>query len=239
MTFINPQKNENDARTILKNCSWMRSLPQNALDDLLASSAWRTFARGEVLFHEGDKIIHGLLLESGRLEVFRYTTEGNEKIFGYIQNKEFLALPAVFMKHGRYPMSVRALEDGRALAVPKHAIHQMCLQYPEVTFQLLSNVCNHLYEMVNRVDWLTSSSTSERLAEYLLKLHKQNTEKKAITLPMNRVQLATYLGVRHETLIRLISAWQKKQYIHVDKNEVQILNPDVLRNLAKPAQRTF
>lgn len=242
MTFVISQQKimeDIDARNTLEGCAWLQSLPKSSINKLLLCANWRTFNKGQLLFHEGEQMSHCLLLESGHLEIFRYTVDGNEKIFGHIKNKDFLALPAIFMAHGRYPMNVRALENGRALEFPKCSIYQTCLQHPEAVFQLLCHVCDNLYEMVNHIDWLTSSSTSERLAEYLLKQYKKNTDKNTFLLPLNRVQLATHLGVRYETLIRLISKWKKKKYISLEKNKVQVLNIHALQQLSQAAQRNF
>ena len=243
MTFVISQQkimeDDIEARNTLEGCAWLQSLPKSSINKLLLCAHWRAFNKGQLLFHEGERMSHCLLLESGHLEIFRYTAEGNEKIFDHIKNKGFLALPAIFMAHGRYPMNVRALENGRALELPRGSIHQICLQHPEAGFQLLCHVCDNLYEMVNRIDWLTSSSTSERLAEYILKQYKKNTEKNAFLLPLNRVQLATHLGVRYETLIRLMSKWKKKKYISLEKNKVQVLNLHALQQLSQTAQRNF
>ncbi|MDR1530464.1 MAG: Crp/Fnr family transcriptional regulator [Burkholderiales bacterium] len=237
MTFINYDNQK--ACCLLRGYCWLHLLPENEIVQLAVRSQWRHFVKGEMLFYEGKKMLNCFLLDSGCVEVFRYTAKGTEKNFGHIRSKEALALAAVFMDHERFPMNGRAYEDGCALQIPNVAIRDLCMRYPEVSLRLLNIFCNRLYSMVNQIDWLTSSSATERLADYLLRLCSNCPKDCTLRLPLNRMQLATRLGVRQETLSRLISEWQKCGYIASSGKHIRILNVDALQQLAKSAQRSF
>ena len=239
MTIVNCAEAQHPA-AILRQClNWLSDVPRHEIDTLVQACNWRSFNKGQILFYEGDVLTHSLLIISGCLEVFRYTAEGNEKRFDLIPPGKILALAATFMQHGRYPMNVRALEEGRALQIPKKHIFALCRRYPEISFHLLEHFCGTLYAMVNRIDWLTSSTTAQRLAKYLLDLQEGQPDADVLVLPMNRQQLATWLGVRHETLTRMLSEWQKKGYLAVQGSQLQIRQGEVLQALAQPAQRSF
>ena len=104
--------------------------------------------------------------------------------------------------------------------------------------RLLIRFSTKLYEQINNIDWLTSSSSEQRLASYLLSLCSSDNTYQFI-LPISRGQLATKLGIRYETLSRLMSSWRKQQIIQVENNRINILNETYLKELTLPFQRSF
>ncbi|WP_440867235.1 Crp/Fnr family transcriptional regulator [Symbiopectobacterium purcellii] len=60
-----------------------------------------------------------------------------------------------------------------------------------------------------------------------------------VRLPLNRGQLATQLGIRPETLSRLMAEWQRQGYITCRASYITLCNLDYLRALAAQAQRPF
>jgi cAMP-binding proteins - catabolite gene activator and regulatory subunit of cAMP-dependent protein kinases len=239
MTFVN--SDDDKARLLLLEHSWLQPLPEHEIDLLAAGGKWRYFRKGEMLFHEGQRMLDCLLLESGSIEIFRNTAKGAEKVFGHIKRKEATALAAVFMEHGRFPMNGRACENGCALHIASDTIRDLCMRYPAVSLRLLNIFCDRLYSIINQVDWLTSSSASERLADYLLNLCECDRcpQNCVLKLPLTRMQMAARLGIRQETLCRLMSAWQKRDYITLSGKHVKILNAHILHQLAQPARRSF
>ncbi|MNN74950.1 transcriptional activator FtrB [compost metagenome] len=94
-----------------------------------------------------------------------------------------------------------------------------------------------VYDQVNRVDWMTSSSAAERLANYLMGLQEQQGS--ALTLPLNQRQLAAHLGIRAETLSRLLNDWQAQGYISGKRCQWVLHDLAHLGSLTMTARRPF
>ncbi|MEH0876239.1 Crp/Fnr family transcriptional regulator [Pectobacterium cacticida] len=238
MTFVKKALSPDDDGEVLFQHDWMRNEPRHVVSALLAKSERLFFRQDDILFREGDKMQHCLLVETGKLQAFRHTYSGSEKIFGQFGRGEFVAIAAVFMDHGRFPMTIRALSEGHTLMIPRQDIHQFCLQRPELALRLLNYLGEKLYSTINQIDWLTSSSAPQRLADYLLRqYHIQQTQQ--LTLPMNRGQLATSLGMRGETLSRLMSDWKRQGRITYRGHQITLCDLHYLMALAAEARRTF
>ncbi|MBB1525460.1 Crp/Fnr family transcriptional regulator [Pectobacterium carotovorum subsp. carotovorum] len=238
MTFVKKALSPDEYGEVLFQHDWMRGEPSDVVCELLAKSERLFFRQDDILFREGDKMQHCLLVETGKLQAFRHTYGGDEKIFGQFERGEFVAIAAVFMDHGRFPMNIRAQSDGHTLMIPRQDIHQFCLQRPELALRLLNYLGKKLYSTINQIDWLTSSSAPQRLADYLLRQHHiQQTQH--LTLPVSRGQLATSLGMRSETLSRLMSDWKRQGHIIYRGHQVELCDLNYLKELAAEARRTF
>ncbi|CAB3812722.1 Crp/Fnr family transcriptional regulator [Achromobacter denitrificans] len=210
--------------------------PEVAADLLSGASPLRAEA-GQVLFGEGDEAFHYLLIESGQAEVMRYGYNGDERVFRVFEPGQLMAEAAMFMPHGRYPMQARARSALLGWRLSRRQLHDACRRWPDLALGLLAALSKSLYDQVNKVDWMTSSSAPERLANYLMDLHARQGD--TVTLPLNQRQLAAHLGIRAETLSRLLNEWQTQGYINGKRREWAVQDPAHLARLATTARRPF
>ncbi|MFT8212231.1 MAG: Crp/Fnr family transcriptional regulator [Symbiopectobacterium sp.] len=180
MTFVKmPIPTAEHCEVLLFSHPWLRDEPEEVVLALQSACCRIRFQTGDMLFREGDRMRYCPLVEHGELQAFRHTYQGDDKVLGQFVRGEWVALAAVFMEHGRFPMNIRALSAGQAMLIPRETLHQFCLQRPTLALQLLGNLSQKLYATINQIDWLTSSSAGERLADYLLRLHRTQQGPKA------------------------------------------------------------
>src|SRR5690606_27970539 len=138
---------------------------------------------------------------------------------------------------GRYPMCARARTACRVYRLRRDSLLAACSSHSELAMDMLAMLSHALYMQVNKVDWISSSSASERLANYLLGL--KVGERDTVQLPLSQRQLAAHLGIRAETLSRLFTDWQARGYVAGRRNEWELRDKAYLNALASPAQRSF
>ncbi|WP_447918236.1 Crp/Fnr family transcriptional regulator [Achromobacter aegrifaciens] len=205
--------------------------------DLLRGASPLRAEAGQILFSEGDEASCYVLIESGQAEVMRYSYNGDERVFRVFEPGQLMAEAAMFMPHGRYPMQARARSALQGWRLSRRQLHDACRRWPDLALKLLVALSKSLYDQVNKVDWMTSSSAPERLANYLMGLHERQGA--ALTLPLNQRQLAAHLGIRAETLSRLLNDWQTQGYISGKRCQWAVHDPAHLARLATTAKRPF
>lgn len=238
MTFVKTPPSQQQIVNWFNQVKLFSGLTEDALTQLIKNTHYATLKQGEIISHEGMPLLACPLVISGEIEVLRHTYLGEEKIFGLFSRYEIVAIAAAFMPHNRLPMTVRAKTDSTILLVDKHSLLELCEQNPIIMKRLLIRFSLKLYEHVNHIDWLTSSSAEQRLAAYFLLQCKQQ-QSDQFTLPLSRAQLATKLGIRYETLSRLLSGWRKQYVIKINAKLVNVLKVDYLEKLTQPSQRSF
>lgn len=232
-----PNEGVERERKMLQEHRLFNGLCQSSLDYLLQERQYIQLADNQALFHEGDQATSYYLVLKGAIVMHRYSREGEERVFTLFSPKQLVAHFAMFMLHGLYPMNARSQNETTVLQLQRHALHQACEHDGVLATRLLHNLSERMYQQVNQLDWLSSSNAAQRLAHYLLQL--QTSSGDAIYLPINQRLLAAHLGIRAETLSRLLSDWQKQGHIQGRRQEWIIHNQTFLQDLAQGAKRRF
>lgn len=212
--------------------------PAELYASLLENAGTCQLKAGEQLLSEGDSATQYFVVDSGAVEMFRYSIEGDERVFAIFERGEFIAHAAMFMPHAKYPMNARARDNVRVYVLERQALHQTCHRFPVLAIRLLAGMSMNIYKQINQVHWLTSSSAHERLAHYFVQL-QQEQQNTTVIIPVTQKQLAAQLGIRAETLNRILGEWQQKDYIRGKRKEWELLDMDYLHSLSGAAKRTF
>lgn len=205
----------------------------------LGENAWpHTIEAGEHAFHEGDDATHYLLIISGQLEMVRFSQEGEEHVFQTFGPGSMVADAAMFMPHGRYPMSSRATGGSVTYwRLSGASLRAACEAYPVMAMRMLRSFSQRLYHRVNEVEWLTSSTAQQRLAAYLVNLSE--SQGKELTFPQSQRRLAAQLGIRPETLNRLLAEWNSRGWISGGRRTWLVCNSEPLARMAEGKVRPF
>lgn len=237
MTFINVRPSAASPLLHLSSHPLLRELTQDALHRLCERAELCQHRDGEIVFHEGEVALHWLLVLEGHVEVVRFGCDGSERMYHRFDAGQCVAEAAMFMAHGRYPMQARAVGNTKVWRLGRQALHQTCEAHPALALRLLEEFSRRLYHYINEVEWLTVSSAPQRLAAFLLRLSAQQGQQ--IELPSSQRQLAAQLGIRAETLSRLLSEWQTRQWLRGERRHWALLDATPLQRLAATVVRSF
>src|SRR3990167_1825605 len=80
MTNIKSPANRLDAVQLLRADVLFADLPESLFAPLLSPRGRQEAAAGELLFREGDRAGHFLLVQQGCIEMFRFTADGEERV---------------------------------------------------------------------------------------------------------------------------------------------------------------
>ena len=197
------------------------------------------YADGAWLFREGAQARYCLLMIHGRVEVLRMGSDGEERVYSLFGRGQLVAEAAMFMAHGRYPMSARAQGKVVVARLERQTLRDACLSQPSLAMRMLDWLGGRIYQRTNEVDWLIGSTAPQRFAAYLLSLQHDGGAQPRVVIPLSRQQLAGSLGLRPETLSRLLSEWQRQGYLEGRGREWELHDPAFFRALASGARRPF
>lgn len=197
------------------------------------ATAKRRVPRGASLYHNGDRLESLYAVRSGAFKTVGVSRDGAEKITGFHLPGELLGLDAIGAS--RHDYSAVALEDSEVCVVPFALLEQMTLTLPALQHQLLRLLSVDISRDNGLMLLLGSMTAEQRLAAFLLSLARRHQRlgfaADRFMLRMTREEIGNYLGLTLETVSRLLSRFQREELIAVHQRDVEIRNPDRLREM--------
>ena len=220
----------------LKRMPLFSSLTDGQRESLAARSLAASCPKGKILFTEGEEAAGLYILLEGKVKIFRAAPDGREAVLHIFGPGEPFGEVAVF-QGGRFPASAECVEAGTSLFVPRKALLEGISNDPALALNMLAALSLRLRAFAAKVETLTLMETPQRLAAYLLQLPADKGNR--VELPFSQRPLAASLGIRAETLSRLLSEWRMRCWIRGEKRIWALIETASLQNLAGGCVRSF
>lgn len=193
----------------------------------------KSYSKGETVFLEGDNWDKLYIISRGKLKVFKLTKEGKEQILYILSEGEFMG-DMNLLKQGRYDFNAAALEDVELCTLNKESFEKLIKAYPTMMIEVLEVMHDRILSLEELIKTLSTKDVEARLAAMLLSFINnfgETTEKGVeIDLPLNREDMANYIGITRETISRKLNNLQDEGVIELIGNKKLIIKkPDILK----------
>lgn len=192
--------------------------------------ALRRVAAHSTLVAEGQPLHSLFAVASGSFKCVQVDREGYEQVLGFGLHGDMLGLDA--LGEQRHPSSLVALEDSAVAVLPASQLLEAG-HHVESLERLLLHAIG--VELLHRGDtqYLMSAPGSEvRVARFLLHLAQRQQalgqSTRRLRLRMTRRDIASHLGVAHETVSRALTALAHAGCIAVSQRDIEIVDAAAL-----------
>ncbi len=221
------------------------ALVDTPVDDPTAAAAYpapmRRLHAGETLFHEGAPATSVYFVRAGTFKTFATAEDGYEQVLGFALRTELLGFDAVCM--GRHPTAAIALEESSVYALPVRDLFGLGRRVPALEQQLHRAASIALARSLELADVMAAVSAEVRLARFLVQWSRRmagcGQSPRRFHLRMSRRDIASYLGVAHETVSRSFSALHSWGLLRVTNRDVEIADLPALTSFARSTRKTF
>jgi CRP/FNR family transcriptional regulator len=194
------------------------------LDTLLIGR--RRVKEGEVLYRAGQNFQYIYAVRSGTFKSSLTLKDGREQVTGFQMAGELMGLDG--LAEGRYASSAIALEDAEICAIPYSRLSELAAGTPDMLHVISRLMSREIVREHSLMMLLGSMNAEERLSVFLLNLSRRMKERgfsaTEFHLRMSRAEIASYLGLKVETISRTFSLFQQQGMLVVDKKHVRILD---------------
>ncbi len=225
-----------DITSIIAGIPLFEGLSPKQCTALGAIAVRKYYSKGQNFFSEGDQGIGFYIILSGKVKVFKLSSEGKEQIFHILEAPEPFAEAAVFAGE-HYPASAQALSETLVLFFPKHKFVELISREPSLALSMLALLSRRLRKLTMLVENLSLKEVPGRLAAYLLYLNEMNGPSLLIELDVSKNQMAGLLGTIPETLSRILKRMTDEKLIKADARTISILDKKGLAQLAEGSKR--
>lgn len=172
----------------------------------------------QLLFSEGEHGSEFYFLASGKVKLFRSTSDGKEATIRIIAPGEYFAEILLQLK-GRYPVSSIAIEPSELLAIDAEKILSHIEQNPDIAMYFIGALSQRIKYLLGMIEQLTLADIRQRFINYLLVL-KDKSPSERIELPAAKGEIALLLGTTPETFSRLLKKLTTEGHIQVEGRTV-------------------
>jgi CRP/FNR family transcriptional regulator, anaerobic regulatory protein len=196
-------------------------------------STKRRIARGQLLFHAGDKLEFLYAVHSGGFKTVGSSRHGCEKITGFHLPGELLGLEAISRQQHGY--DAIALEDSEVCVLPFAQLEAAALRIPALQRQLFRVLSSDISRDQGLMLMLGGMRAEQRLAAFLLSLSRRYAQlgydRARFVLRMTREEIGNYLGLSTETISRLFSHLVREGLVAVQQREVELKDSGALMEI--------
>jgi CRP/FNR family transcriptional regulator len=190
-----------------------------------------------MIFMEGEPAQSFFIVGSGKVKVFKLSSEGKEQVLMIAQPGDSFAEAALFSGR-KFPASSQSLEESELVVIDRARFVKLLGANPDLAVNLIGRLSELLRLMTRLVEGLSLSDVATRLAQFLCSFRNEATGDMPpeILLSTKKSLLASQLGTIPETLSRSLAKLTKDGLISVSGPTIRILDPDRLQRLADSGQ---
>jgi CRP/FNR family transcriptional regulator len=214
-------------------------LPADAMHELDALIATRRhFENGEAVFHSGDDFVALYAIHSGSCKVTVTTAEGREQIVGYHMMGDIMGFDGI--ASGHHTGQAIALETTEVCTIPFERLEELCRRFVPLQHNVHQLFSREVSRDQNLLLVVGSMRAEARVAAFLLSLSERYRQRGYSTtefvLRMTRAEIGSYLGLKLETVSRLLSRFQAQGLIKIHKKAVRLLDSRGLQAILDEAK---
>ncbi len=192
----------------------------------------KAFNQGEVILKEGTMIQEFTYLKSGLVKLFKRDPSGREQIITIARPMDYVSLLSVFS--GKlYNYSVSALEDSVICNLKMEDVKTLANTNGKLAFNLLQKMSAIADTIILESLEIRKKNLKGRVAYLLLYFSKTIFFSEEFDLPLTRKEMADYVGMTTENVIRTLSEFRKDGILKIYGKTIHIANMDTLQSIAE------
>ena len=189
-----------------------------------------SLAKGVELFAPGDPSRGFYVVRNGTIRVYGMSPQGKEITQEIAGSADAFAVASLFSD--TYHCFAEALKDSQLYLLKKKDFLDLVTADREFAVAWMRMLSLMVINLRRRLVDLTLKSPKARIAGYLLLLAEMQGSR-SVALPVPRKELATFLGMTHETFYRTTKELTNDDLVRFTGQSVDILDQDRLAEMTE------
>lgn len=215
---------------VFSSVPYFADLGTDILNAIADAATRRHYEADQVVFVEGEPCAGLYVLESGSLKVVKVSAEGREQTLRFVGPDEVFNGIGVF-GDARNPATVIALEPATIWVIHRESMLQIVEEYPVVARNVIQKMAQRVSHLVSLVEDLSLRTVEARLARFLLERSETSIGRRERWA--TQTEMAARLGTVLDVLNRALHSLAKEGLIEVDRQQIQVLDWEGLREKAR------
>jgi CRP/FNR family transcriptional regulator, anaerobic regulatory protein len=195
----------------------------------------RRVKRGDVLYHMGNHFDSIFAVRSGFFKTRVLLEDGRDHVTSFRMNGELLGFDGIGTQ--TYACDAIALEDSEVCIIPYQRLMGLANKVQSLALELNRMLSREIVREQQIMALLGTMQAEERVTTFLLNLSNRFKERQysatCFVLRMTREEIGSYLGLKLETVSRVLSRLQTANLIRIEHSkQITLLDIDKLKSSA-------
>jgi CRP-like cAMP-binding protein len=232
-TAIRPFRDRKILEGLLSRLPAFGQLPREELDGLAGYSQLRAYRRGATIASRGEPLPGVVALVEGSAKLTLRRSDGEEKIARLLEGGDCFGFAALLLGRDS-PVDLVALANCVVATIPSLPVLQLMERHTGFANAMARTLAERVLELVGELEASAQHSSLQRLACYLDSRAAPAGGNGAwvVRLPATKSTIAARLGVKKETMSRLLRELATRGLVAVAGPEIAILDRAGLAALA-------
>lgn len=214
--------------------SFFAALKGSMKDALVCLFVYAKYRPRHILFQEGHPAARVYALKSGLVKVYKTSSAGRQQMLELVRPGGLFGLEGLSSE--QYPVSAEVVADSEVCFFETEKFTAALAENPELSREAVRILSRALVDYHGRLLGLGTKTARARLASFLLWLLPEDlrggSPRARFELPLSRGEIASLIGVRLETVSRLLQLFREKRILAVSGRRVEVLELARLKALA-------
>lgn len=210
----------------------MVNLDEEHMNIVCSGKVEKQFLAGETIIKEGTIIRDFSYLKSGLVKLYRTDPTGKEQIITIARPMDYVSLLSVF-SNKYYNYSVTALQDSVTCNLKMVDITTHISQNGKLALNLLVKMSRVADTIILESLKIRKKHLRGRVAYLLIYFAGTIFYAEEFELPLSRKEMAEYVGMTTENVIRTLSEFRKDGILKIYGKTIQITNMESLQSIAE------
>lgn len=174
------------------------------------------YKKGDMIVRYGSIPRKFMIVKKGKTKIVSLTPEGREQILYILNTGDFFGEHNL-LRDRATTYYVEAMDDTTICSIGKADFESLMLRYPNIALKVMEGLCDRLEHMESLVKTISPKDVNTRITMLLMDLSYRYGQAQRggilIEVPMTREEMANYIGVARETLIRKLSSLKEEGVI--------------------------
>jgi CRP-like cAMP-binding protein len=217
---------------IVREFSAIKALKKDELLRIADCKTSYSVKKGDPIFNEGDALNGIYCIKDGVCKLSKLSDNGKDQIVKLAKKGELLGQRSLISEESTN-LSAVAIEDMQVCFIPKHEILKFFSENNQFSLNMMKSVCGDLKDADDNMVNLAQKTVKQRLAETLLKLESDFgiQEDGSLKIQLSREEIAGMIGTATESCIRLLSEFNKEDWISLQGKKITITNKKELQRI--------
>ncbi|HUX53707.1 MAG TPA: Crp/Fnr family transcriptional regulator [Williamwhitmania sp.] len=192
-----------------------------------------SYLKGDIIYHEGNRITGCYCVNSGILKIYKTGIEGKEQIIAFAQKGDIIGYRSILSNEPACT-TAQVIDDALLCYLPTDVLLSLVKSNSAFSLDLMQLTCKELNQANMYIKDIAQKTVRERLAEVLLMLRNNfgEDQESFLQIILTREDLANIVGTATESVIRLLSEFKSDSLIELSNKKIKLKNISALKKIA-------